>query len=85
MRYPATRMRQTLNTRYLEPTMTKSLTARIAAFALSAAVASPALMFSAPAAAGNSTSLGKGVKCYWVLVSSVGANNTYKQVCRKGV
>jgi len=38
-----------------------------------------------PAMAKNSVSLGNGVKCTWVLVSSVGNNNTYKQVCRKGV
>jgi hypothetical protein len=38
-----------------------------------------------PASAGNSTSLGHGVKCTWVLVSSVNNTNTYKQVCRKGV
>ena len=39
----------------------------------------------APAAAKNSVSLGGGVKCTWVLVSSVNGTNTYKQVCRKGV
>lgn len=38
-----------------------------------------------PAMAKNSNSLGHGVKCSWVLVSSVGNVNTYKQVCRKGV
>ena len=38
-----------------------------------------------PAAAKNSNSLGHGVKCTWVLVSSVNNTNTYKQVCRKGV
>ena len=43
------------------------------------------LLPAAPAWAGNSTSLGHGVKCTWVLVSSVGGVNTYKQVCRKGV
>jgi hypothetical protein len=37
------------------------------------------------AVAKNSTSLGNGIKCTWVLVSSVGSTNTYKQVCRKGV
>jgi len=65
--------------------MTQSLCTRIAAFALSAAVAAPALVFSAPAAAREGNSIGGGVKCYWVLVSSVGSTNTYKQVCRKGV
>ncbi|MBL8399052.1 MAG: hypothetical protein JNL84_13075 [Candidatus Accumulibacter sp.] len=39
----------------------------------------------APATAKNSVSLGGGVKCTWVLVSSVNGTNTYKQVCRKGV
>ncbi len=68
-----------------KPTMTQSFATRIATLALSAAIAAPALMFSAPVAAKEGTSLGKGVKCYWVLVSSVGANNTYKQVCRKGI
>jgi hypothetical protein len=38
-----------------------------------------------PVAAANSTSLGHGVKCTWVLVSSINNTNTYKQVCRKGV
>lgn len=39
----------------------------------------------APVSAANSTSLGHGVKCTWVLVSSVNNVNTYKQVCRKGI
>jgi len=34
---------------------------------------------------GSSGSTGHGVKCYWVLVSSVNGTNTYQQVCRKGV
>ncbi len=38
-----------------------------------------------PALAKNSVSRGGGVKCTWVLVSSVGNVNTYTQVCRKGV
>lgn len=43
-----------------------------------------ALVFSGPAAARNlSYSAGKGVKCYYVLVSSVNGANTYQTVCRK--
>lgn len=61
--------------------MKKTVT-RIAALSLAAAAFS---MASTAAVAKNSTSLGKGVKCTWVLVSSVGAVNTYKQICRKGV
>jgi hypothetical protein len=42
------------------------------------------LVFSAPAAARNlSYSAGNGVKCYYVLVSSVNGTNTYQTVCRK--
>jgi len=37
-----------------------------------------------PAAAKNSISLSGGVKCSWVLVSSVKGVNTYTQVCRRG-
>ncbi len=56
----------------------------------SAALASlaGALLFTpATASAGNTVSLGHGVKCYWVLVSSNPAtgSNVYTQVCRKGV
>ncbi|MFO1326620.1 MAG: hypothetical protein U1F56_04610 [Rubrivivax sp.] len=60
--------------------MSTRLLSALAALALTLSLA-PA----APAWAGNSTSLGHGVKCTWVLVSSVGGVNTYKQVCRKGV
>jgi hypothetical protein len=50
------------------------------------ATAIGALMtLSAPALvhAKNSNSLGGGVKCTWVLVSSIGNTNVHKQVCRK--
>ena len=56
----------------------RTVAAAVSALALSAS-------FVAPAFAKNSNSLGHGVKCTWVLVSSVGSVNTYKQVCRKGV
>jgi hypothetical protein len=41
----------------------------------------------ASASAGNTVSMGHGVKCYWVLVSSNPATGSqvHKQVCRKGV
>jgi hypothetical protein len=54
---------------------------------VSGLIASSVLAFAlvGPAAAANSTSLGHGVKCTWVLVSSINGTNTYKQVCRKGV
>jgi hypothetical protein len=65
--------------------MTQSITRRLATFALSATLAAPALTFSLPAAAGEGNSIGHGVKCYWVLVSSVNGVNTYQQVCRKGI
>lgn len=58
--------------------ITRIALATVSALALSAA-------FVGPAFAKNSNSLGNGVKCTWVLVSSVGSVNTYKQVCRKGV
>lgn len=51
------------------------------------ALATVTLSFGAatPAIAKNSTSLGHGVKCTWVLVSSVNGSNVYKNVCRRGV
>jgi len=50
------------------------------------ATAIGALMtLSAPALvhAKNANSLGGGVKCSWVLVSSSGGTNVYQQICRK--
>ncbi len=38
-----------------------------------------------PTFAREGNSIGHGVKCYWVLVSSANGANTYKQVCRKGI
>ena len=61
----------------------KNATARILASLITASFLT--VPMAAPAVAGNSTSLGHGVKCTWVLVSSVNGVNTYKQVCRKGV
>lgn len=60
-----------------------SLLRRPIALVLSTALAAATLV--TPALANNSTSLGHGVKCTWVLVSSVNGVNTWKQVCRKGV
>jgi len=60
----------------IKKTIARGLTALICATSLSIAL-------SAPANAANSTALGHGVKCSWVLVSSVGNVNTYKQICRK--
>lgn len=57
----------------------------VSCLALSFGLLSLGLFSAAPASAGNSVSLGHGVKCTWVLVSSVGGANTYKQLCRKGV
>lgn len=57
----------------------------LSALALSLTLAAPALTFSTPAVAREGNSIGHGVKCYWVLVSSVNGTNTYQQVCRKGV
>lgn len=45
-----------------------------------------ALSFVSESGARNlSYSAGGGVKCYYVLVSSVNNVNTYQTVCRKGV
>jgi|JI8StandDraft_2_1071088.scaffolds.fasta_scaffold03114_9 hypothetical protein len=44
-----------------------------------------ALLAPAVATAREGNSIGHGVKCYQVLVSSINGVNTYKQVCRKGV
>jgi hypothetical protein len=57
--------------------LTRTVFATLSSLALSALLVSPAV-------AKNGVSLGKGVKCTWVLVSSVGSNNTYTQVCRRG-
>lgn len=61
--------------------MTRRTLARItlALFATSAFVAGDA------AARNLSVSTGGGVKCYYVLVSSVNGVNTYQTICRKGV
>ncbi len=56
-----------------------------AALAATAAVLLAGLAAPTSAQAGEGTSMGHGVKCYWVLVSTVGNVNTYQQVCRKGI
>lgn len=61
--------------------MSKSLTT----LALSAVLAVPALLTHTAAVAREGNSMGHGVKCYWVVVSSVNGVNTMQQVCRKGV
>lgn len=43
------------------------------------------LAASSQAVAGGTRSLGHGVKCSWVLVSSVNGVNTYQNVCRRGI
>lgn len=50
-----------------------------------AAAALLAAGLTAPAAAREGNSVGHGVKCAWVLVSSVNGVNTYQYVCRKGI
>ncbi len=48
------------------------------------AVSALSLSLAGPAAARNlSYSAGHGVKCYYVLVSSVNGAQTYQTVCRK--
>jgi hypothetical protein len=67
--------------------MMNSISKRMIGFALFAAASGSLLVAPQTAMAGNTVSLGKGVKCYWVLVSSTPAtgSNVYTQVCRKGV
>jgi hypothetical protein len=67
--------------------MTKSFTSKFLAAAAFASLAGTTLLAPQQALAGNTTSLGHGVKCSWVLVSSNPATGSYvhKQVCRKGV
>ena len=55
-------------------------TATFTTFTAVAALVAPAV-----ASAREGNSIGHGVKCYWVLVSSINGVNTYQQVCRKGV
>lgn len=63
--------------------MLKKIVTRTAALA----IAATALNFSliAPSLAREGNSMGKGIKCYWVLVSTTNGTNTYQQVCRKGI
>lgn len=64
--------------------ISKLRTRLVLSFALAGLAASAALSpLSAAAREGNS--IGGGVKCYWVLVSSVNGVNSYQQVCRKGI
>jgi len=56
---------------------------RIALTLCTAAFAATSLLAPLTAAAKNSNSLGKGVKCTWVLVKTDGVTNVYQQVCRK--
>ena len=60
---------------------------KIAARTVAIAIAATALNFSlvAPSMAREGNSIGKGVKCYWALVSTTNGVNTYQQVCRKGI
>ena len=50
-----------------------------------AAASALCVTFVGPAAAREGNSVGHGVKCYYVLVSSVNGAQTYQTVCRKGV
>lgn len=60
---------------------------RIATRMIAIAIASTSLSFGivSPSVAREGNSMGKGVKCYWVLVSSANGVNSYQQVCRKGI
>jgi hypothetical protein len=58
--------------------MSRVVLSLFAASALSVSIATPA-------SAREGNSIGGGVKCYYVLVSSTGTSQTYKTVCRKGV
>lgn len=61
----------------------KNIAIRLSLGLAAAAMLSAGL--TAPAAAREGNSVGHGVKCYWVLVSSVNNVNTYNYVCRKGI
>ncbi|MEI8156914.1 MAG: hypothetical protein WCH60_08600 [Burkholderiales bacterium] len=66
--------------------MMKTLCNRMLACASIAALSSTLFIAPQVAYAGNTTSQGGGVKCYWVLVSSdptIGSS-VYTRVCRKG-
>lgn len=60
---------------------------KIASRAIALAIATTAFNFSlvTPSTAREGNSIGHGVKCYWVLVSSANGVNSYQQVCRKGI
>ena len=66
-----------------EKTMLKKIAIRAAAITIAAASLNIGLITPSIAREGNS--IGGGVKCYWVLVSSANGVNSYQQVCRKGI
>ncbi len=74
-------------THSLEYSMTKSIQLAFTTSAVLTSLAAALLFTPASASAGNTVSMGHGVKCYWVLVSSNPATGSqvHKQVCRKGV
>lgn len=65
--------------------MIKSIRSRIVLSAALFGLAATSLLAPMSAAAREGNAVGGGVKCYWVLTSSVNGVNTYTQVCRKGV
>lgn len=66
--------------------MIKSFAAKLLIGATFASLTAAMLLAPQQASAGGTTSLGHGVKCGWVVVSSDPATgtNVYKWVCRKG-
>ena len=66
--------------------MTKSFTSKVAAALAFAAMSSAMLLAPLQASAGGTTSLGHGVKCFYVLVASDPAtgSETFQLVCGRG-
>jgi len=65
----------------------ESLTSKLISTVAFAALSSATLFAPLQATAGEGTSQGHGIKCYWVLVSydPATATSVYTQVCGKGV
>ena len=65
--------------------MSKSINLVLSTSVAFASLAAALLLAPVSASAGNTRSMGHGVKCYWVLVSSdpTTGSQVHKQVCRK--
>ena len=66
------------------PEEPQAMKSRFAVSLCAATFAAASLLAPLTASAKNSTSLGGGLKCTWVVVKVVGNTSYMQQVCRKG-